>query len=129
MARIGRTEFIMQGNTKRSGWALAACLAGTLLALAACSSTTSDEQQERITGKVAPQPTAEMAARAGVSLDTLGQGYWIFQWKCLECHEAMITGNLDRETWHPMVEGMERNAGLSGQEEQAMLAYMRSVER
>ena len=69
-------------------------------------------------------PDAAMAARAGVSLDTIGEGYWVYQRKCSECHEAKRPNDHEMAGWHATVGGMAWNAGLSEGESELVLAYM-----
>ncbi|NNC89758.1 MAG: cytochrome c [Akkermansiaceae bacterium] len=101
--------------------------AGLALVVASCASKTSDPMRVLKTKTEAPQPTAAMAARAGESLDTLGQGYWVFQRKCLECHESRVPENPSLAAWHPTMIGMSWNAGLSDEEEAALIAYMKAA--
>ena len=103
-------------------------LASVLPCLAVSCSTTPDNPMRVLdTTGVAPAPTAEMAARAGESLDKVGSGYWIFQRKCLECHEARVPEDASLAAWHPTMIGMSWNAGLSEKEEDALLAYMKAA--
>jgi cytochrome c5 len=97
------------------------------LVVLSCSTTTDDPMRVLDTTGVAPVPTAEMASRAGESLDKVGSGYWIFQRKCLECHEARVPEDASLAAWHPTMIGMSWNAGLSEAEEDALLAYMRAA--
>lgn len=88
-----------------------------------------DEQRILDIERVAPQPTAAMAARSGETLERIGVGYWVFQRKCLECHEARVPQDPSDEDWHPVMEGMMWNAGLDAREEGAVLAYLRAAAR
>ncbi len=74
-----------------------------------------------------PVPTKAMADRSGESLDVIGRGYWIFQRKCLECHEAKFPHDRSEAGWHAIVGGMAWNAGLSKSEERPLLAYTDAV--
>ena len=100
-----------------------------LMALSACSTDQENPLRSLETRRTAPQPTARLAARAGESLDKIGAGYWIFQRKCLECHEARVPRNPSDPDWHPVIEGMSWNAGLAGEEESAVMAYLRAAAR
>ncbi len=37
-----------------------------------------------------PKPSSELAMRAGTTIDEIGEGYWIFTRKCMECHEVKL---------------------------------------
>jgi cytochrome c5 len=74
-------------------------------------------------------PTAESAREAEVSLEAAGEGYWVFQRKCLECHEARIPEAPLSPGWHATVDGMSWNAGLSKSEEAAILAYLQTAKQ
>ena len=92
----------------------------------ACTSdpSSADAMRSLKTSEVAPQPDAKMAARSGKSLDSIGNGYSIFQRKCLECHEARVPKNPSNPNWHPTMVGMSWNAGLSESEQSDMMAYI-----
>lgn len=74
-----------------------------------------------------PQPRPELAAKAGITLDQMGEGYWVFSRKCMECHEAKLPEGQIEGQWHPVVEGMSGNAGLSSSEEVAVVNYVRAA--
>ena len=92
-----------------------------------CAAPADDPTRVLDTKNEAPAPGAEMAARAGESLDQVGKGYWIFQRKCLECHEVRIPKDPALAAWHPTMVGMSWNAGLSDGEEDALMAYMKAA--
>ncbi|MBK1835187.1 hypothetical protein [Roseibacillus ishigakijimensis] len=98
------------------------CLLFLLVAflLAACGPTGLDE-------KGMPLPRPRLAAKAGISLDQMGEGYWVFSRKCLECHEAQLPQGELLGQWHPVVAGMAGNAGLSLSEEAAVVNYIRAA--
>lgn len=74
-----------------------------------------------------PYPSAALAAKAGVSVDEMGEGYWVYSRKCMECHGVKLpTGDLEGQ-WHPVVVGMAGNAGLSISEETAIVNYVRAA--
>lgn len=74
-----------------------------------------------------PRPNPVLAGKAGISLDEMGEGYWVFSRKCMECHESKLpSGELEGQ-WHPVVKGMSGNAGLSVSEETAILKYLRAA--
>lgn len=79
--------------------------------------------------KVAPEPTAEMARRAGQPLEHIGMGYWVFQRKCLECHEARVPEDPTDKNFHPLMKGMVWNAGLTTQEVDGVLSYLQAAGR
>lgn len=74
-----------------------------------------------------PQPSIETASRSGISLDEMGEGYWVFNRKCMECHEARLPDGETAGQWHPVVKGMSGNAGLSKSEETAILKYIKAA--
>ena len=76
---------------------------------------------------VPPKPNSELAEKAGISLDEMGEGYWVFNRKCLECHAAQIPSDSLIGQWHPVVEELSGNVGLSMSEEQAVLNYARAA--
>ena len=129
------TDWTSNTRTMKSA-GLLGLIAGLLLVLFGCTGGGSgggstgrktDEDYVRDIETVAPQPTEAMAARAGVSMDLIGRGWWVFQRKCLECHEAKKPADLSRYDWHPVVEGMSENAGLSKDEYHALHTYLRAV--
>ena len=99
-------------------------LSGAVLVVAACAG--GDDPSH---GGVAPVPTAAMAAKSGQSLETVGQGYWVFQRKCTECHEAKLPADPHEAGWHAIAGGMAWNAGLMKSEEKALLAYIGAVKK
>lgn len=72
----------------------------------------------------APVPNAKMASAAGKSLDMLGKGYALSQVHCAQCHEFKMPEDMRVEEWHSIVPGMAWNAGLSKEDENAVLAYL-----
>ena len=110
--------------------AATAPILGVLLLLVSCVSGPGGHSAGGLdTGGRAPQPTAQLAARAGEDLDTIGTGYWVFQRKCLECHEARVPRDPSNSNWHPVLRGMSWNAGLSDSEQDAVMAYLRAAGR
>lgn len=100
------------------------------LVLASCASEPSEPKEiwrSLDTSKKAPEPSARLASRAGESLDQVGSGYWIFQRKCLECHEARVPKDPKHPDWHPVMTGMSWNAGLSDKEQADVMAYLRAA--
>lgn len=74
-----------------------------------------------------PLPSQELAAKASITLDQMGEGYWVFSRKCMECHEAKLPKGQLEGQWHPVVEGMAGNAGLFGSEEASIMNYLRAA--
>lgn len=87
----------------------------------ACSST------EGLDANGIPMPSSELAMKAGISLDEMGDGYWVFSRKCLECHGAKLPEGEMVAQWHPVISGMAGNAGLSLSEESKILNYVRAA--
>lgn len=108
---------------------LGGVLAGVLGLLACTQKPPSDEEIARQIDRVAPPPTEAMAASIGEPLDHIGMGYALFQRKCLECHEPRVPTDPDAANWHPIMEGMAWNAGLSESEESAVLDYLHAATR
>jgi cytochrome c5 len=94
-----------------------------------CADSKTDEEHVLDIAKVAPKPNAAMAQRSGESLEKIGRGYWLFQRKCLECHEARVPKDPTDKNWHPVMDGMAWNAGLAATEEDAVLSYLRAAVR
>lgn len=76
------------------------------------------------TPKQAPLPTMAMATASGKPLETIQRGYSVYLLKCAECHEAMMPDDVTKEDWHVVVPGMAWNAGITPQEEAAVLDYI-----
>ena len=76
-----------------------------------------------------PNPTPEMAARSGKSLDRLQQGHVIYMLKCAECHGYILPKSLDLEDWEDAMPEMIRHAGLPGADEKAVLDYVIAVKQ
>ncbi len=74
-----------------------------------------------------PHPSASLAAQANITIDEMGEGYWVFSRKCIECHEVKLPAGELEGQWHPVVEGMAGNAGLSLAEETAIVKYVRAA--
>ena len=74
--------------------------------------------------KLAPRPTQQMSATSGVSLTTLENGRTIFLANCGRCHELHFPDTVSRADWHVVVPGMSWNAGVSKNDQQALLDYL-----
>ena len=74
-----------------------------------------------------PLPDPVLAKKAGITVDEMGEGYWVFSRKCMECHQAKLPVGEMKGQWHPVVKGMIGNAGLSASEEAAILNYVRAT--
>ena len=119
-------------NMTRFSFSLASISSFVLLGVAlfsSCSSNPQNPLRSLDTRGKAPKPTARMAARSGESLDQIGTGYWIFQRKCLECHESRVPRDPSHADWHPVMQGMSWNAGLSESEQNSVMAYLRAAAR
>lgn len=104
-------------------------LAGCCALFLSCCGAPRNPLRSLETRSKAPEPTAAMAARSGEDLDTIGTGYWVFERKCLECHESRVPRDPTHPDWHPVMQGMSWNAGLSEGEENAVMAYLRAAVR
>ncbi len=65
-----------------------------------------------------------MAKASGQPLDTLGQGYSLFQVHCAQCHELKMPKDMRVKEWHMIVPGMAWNAGLKKEDENAVMVYL-----
>ena len=75
-------------------------------------------------GSGLPLPHPELAEQAGISMEEMGEGYWVYTRKCVECHAAALpVGDLDGQ-WHPEVEGMSE---VTIADEGAILKYVRAA--
>ncbi len=74
--------------------------------------------------KSAPIPTAAMAAKTGEDLAVIQKGYGVYMAQCTRCHEAMMPSEVSKDDWHIVTPGMAWNAGISEQEEEAVLKYI-----
>jgi cytochrome c5 len=104
-------------------------IAGAILCVVilSCASAPDNPLRSLKTTSVAPRPDAEMAARTGVGLALLENGYTVFHRKCLDCHEPRVPRNPGHRDWHPVLTGMSWNAGLSPRESEDMITYLRAV--
>lgn len=129
--RSGRSAGSLSNiDSMNSIFYLLSSLAAVGIVLSGCAGRApSDEAQVLKIKLVAREPTPAMAQRAGRSLEHIGMGYWIFQRKCLECHQARVPENPADANWHPIMDGMTRNAGLAREERDALIAYLRAAGR
>ena len=74
-----------------------------------------------------PHPSSALAAKAGISLDEMGDGYWVFNRKCMECHESRLPKVPLKKQWHPTVSGSSGNVGLSASEDAALMKYVQAA--
>lgn len=74
--------------------------------------------------KLIPVPTAEMAQKSGQNLDTLSRGHTVYTTACARCHEPMMPSEISGQDWHVVVPGMSWNAGISEEDEQAVMKYI-----
>ncbi len=96
-------------------------LVGTAVGFVACSSSVGLDR------KGIPLPNPELAAQAGISLSQMGDGYWVFSRKCVECHGVRLPEGPLTGQWHPEVEGFSGNVGLSLSDESALVNYLRAT--
>jgi len=73
----------------------------------------------------APIPDQAMAKKYNVSLNRVGLGHAIYMRKCGECHLHVLPDEIKSNNWHVIVPGMSWNAGISPDEESALLDYLR----
>lgn len=73
----------------------------------------------------APVPDKAMARKYDVNLDQVGLGHAIYMRKCGECHLHVLPDEIKSSNWHVIVPGMSWNAGISPEEETALLEYLR----
>ena len=74
--------------------------------------------------KTAALPSKEMSEMSGVSLEQLERGRHIYETDCSRCHVPMLPGEASEGDWHVVVPGMAWNAGISREDEDAVLAYI-----
>lgn len=74
-----------------------------------------------------PNPTPEMAAKSGTSLDLLKRGNETYILQCGQCHHYMLPKKVDEEDWQDVMPKMIRHAGLAAEDEKAVLAYVLAV--
>ncbi len=74
-----------------------------------------------------PNPSAEMAKASGTPLETLQQGHVIYMLKCGECHAYQLPKDLFVDEWEDAMPKMITHAGLSSEDEKAVLAYVLAV--
>jgi cytochrome c5 len=92
----------------------------TLLFAAFAMSSCVVDQME----KLAPRPTPAMSVESGVSLTKLENGRTIFLANCGRCHEHQFPDTVSQADWHVVVPGMSWNAGISKNDQQALLSYL-----
>ena len=74
-----------------------------------------------------PNPSSEMAAKSGKSLNRLQRGHEVYMLKCGECHEYMLPKEVDIMDWEDALPKMIGHAGLGSSDEQAVLDYVIGV--
>lgn len=74
-----------------------------------------------------PNPTPEMAKASGQSLETLQRGHETYMLQCGQCHNYMLPKDLFIDEWQDAVPEMIGHAGLSTDDEKAVLAYVIAV--
>jgi len=73
----------------------------------------------------APVPDQAMARKYNAKLARIGLGHAIYMRKCGECHLHVLPDEIKSNNWHLIVPGMSWNAGISPNEETALLDYLR----
>jgi len=76
-----------------------------------------------------PNPSQEMVAKSGKSLEQLQRGHEVYMLKCGECHRYMQPTNLDVDEWEDALPKMIKHAGLGAPEEKAVLDYVIGVKK
>jgi len=72
----------------------------------------------------APVPDSSMAIRSNTTLDTLQTGHGVYMRKCGECHTHLLPDEITSADWHVIVPGMAWNAGITPNEEKALMKYI-----
>jgi len=93
----------------------------------ASESDTPPKPKSERTSIDAPIPTRAMARRNKASYRDLGLGHAIYMRKCGECHLHKLPDEIDSDSWHGIVPGMAWNAGISAEEEKALLVYLQAA--
>jgi cytochrome c5 len=74
--------------------------------------------------KTVPMPTFAMAAKSGDDLAVLQKGHAVYMANCTRCHEPMMPSEVSKEDWHIVTPGMAWNAGISVEDEEAVMKYI-----
>ncbi|MGE9270391.1 MAG: hypothetical protein ACQKBU_06270 [Verrucomicrobiales bacterium] len=110
-------------------WLIAGCAGGGAGAGAGEMGDLSSEEPAVGGISEVPNPTPEMAAASGSSLETLQRGHVTYMLKCGECHNYMLPKDLFEDEWEDAVPEMIQHAGLQEPDEQAVLAYVLAVKQ
>ena len=78
---------------------------------------------------VIPVPDAAMAAKSGDKLPELQKGYGVYMAQCSRCHEPMMPSQVSEDDWHIVTPGMAWNAGISEEDEAAVLKYILAAKK
>jgi hypothetical protein len=65
-----------------------------------------------------------MATKSGEELAVLQKGYGVYMAQCSRCHEPMMPSEVSAADWHIVTPGMAWNAGISEEDEAAVLKYI-----
>lgn len=76
-----------------------------------------------------PNPTPEMAAASGHSLEKIQHGHSVYILQCAQCHGYMKPQDFFDDEWEDTLPDMIGHAGLSSSDEQAVLAYVLAVKK
>lgn len=74
-----------------------------------------------------PNPTAEMAKSIGKPLDYIQRGHSVYMLQCGQCHYYKRPKDLFVDEWEDAMPKMIGHAGLSPEDEKAVLAYVLAV--
>ena len=76
-----------------------------------------------------PEPTADMAARSGIALETLRRGHGVYLTQCGSCHALIHPRKFKPEEWKLVVPGMCWNAGVHRADGAALMKYLLAASR
>ena len=65
-----------------------------------------------------------MAVSSGFELQKLKRGHEVYMVQCARCHEPVMPERVSDKDWHLVVPGMAWNAGISGEDEDALMKYI-----
>lgn len=72
-------------------------------------------------------PNTSMAAKSGIPLEKLHDGWGLYMRKCGECHRKKHPQDISNDGWQKIVPHMSWNAGLTQGEEQDLLNYLKAA--
>ncbi|MDA7880966.1 cytochrome c [Akkermansiaceae bacterium] len=93
--------------------------------MTSCSSTEEKPKNpDDRTSVDAPIPSKKMARKHDASWPDISLGHAVYMRKCGECHEHLLPDEIKSDNWHVYVPKMAWRAGISPEEQQALLAYL-----